>query len=72
MAITENVLAGDLPRLVVFVSRDLIATTGCTMRCLRAARRIWASREGLVTPPSLSLNEWLAAASMLHVRGRNE
>ena len=35
MAITENVLAGDLPRLVVFVGRDLTQPTGCTMRSLR-------------------------------------
>jgi hypothetical protein len=68
MAITENVLAGDLPRLVVFVSRDLTKVTGCTMRNLRNARRLWASREGLVGPPSLSLEEWLAAAEMLQSR----
>jgi hypothetical protein len=38
MAITENVLAGDLPRLVVFVGCDLTSQTGCTMRSLRTAR----------------------------------
>lgn len=37
-------LAGDLPRLVVFVSRRLTSRTGCTMRSLRNARRLWASR----------------------------
>jgi hypothetical protein len=68
MAITENVLAGDLPRLVVFVGRDLTKRTGCTMRNLRNARRIWASREGLIEPPSFSLEEWLAAAAMLNTR----
>src|SRR5437763_9116270 len=57
MAITENVLARDLPRLVVFVSRDLTSRTGCTMRSLRNARRLWASREGLIGAPRLSLNE---------------
>src|SRR6516164_6127158 len=36
-SITENVLAGDLPRLVVFVGRHLTGSTGCTMRNLRAA-----------------------------------
>src|SRR6266540_1077632 len=39
MAITENVLAGDLPRLVVFVGRDLTRVSGCTMRSIRDARR---------------------------------
>jgi hypothetical protein len=65
MAITENVLAGDLPRLVVFVGRDLTRTTGCTMRNLRHARRIWAFREGIAEPPRLTLDEWLAAAHLL-------
>jgi hypothetical protein len=37
--ITDNVLAGDLPPLLVFVSRALTGQTGCTMRSLRAARR---------------------------------
>jgi hypothetical protein len=32
IAITENVLAGDLPRLVVSIGRDLTTRTGCTMR----------------------------------------
>lgn len=64
-AITENVRAGDLPRLVVFLSRDLTSRTGCTMRTLRIARRLWASRQGLTEPPSVSLQEWLAAASLL-------
>jgi hypothetical protein len=64
-AITENVCAGDLPRLVVFVGRDLTIRTGCTMRALRHARRLWASREGLTAPPRLTLDEWLASAAML-------
>jgi hypothetical protein len=63
--ITENVLAGDLPRVVVFVGRDLTRVTGCTMRSLRNARRIWASREGLIDRPSLTYSEWLAAAQLL-------
>jgi hypothetical protein len=68
MAITQNVLAGDLPRLVVFVGRDLTARTGCTMRNLRAARRLWASREGLVECGPRTLDEWLGAAAMLDRR----
>jgi hypothetical protein len=68
MAITENVLAGDLPRLVVFVSRDLTSQTGCTMRSLRTARRLWAAREGLSEFPRLDLRDWLMAAAMLNGR----
>jgi hypothetical protein len=72
MAITENVLAGDLPRLVVFVGRHLTRQTGCTMRSLRNARRLWACREGLTGPPRVSLGDWLAAAAMLERRSRIE
>jgi hypothetical protein len=68
--ITGNVLSGDLPRLVVFISRDLTRRTGCTMRNLRVARRLWASREGICEPPEVSLREWLAAASLLTARRR--
>src|SRR3954451_24156281 len=70
MSISENVLAGDLPRLVVFIGRDLTARTGCTMRNLRNARRLWAFRQLLLAPPNLTLDEWLAAAAMLD--GRRE
>jgi hypothetical protein len=52
-SITETVRAGDLPRLVVFVGRDLSSRTYCTMRNLRRARRLWAARSG-----SCSLPEW--------------
>lgn len=65
MAITDNVLAGDLPRLVVFVGRDLTAATGCTMRSLRDSRRLWASRTWMNEPPRISYEEWLAAAACL-------
>jgi hypothetical protein len=68
MSITANVLAGDLPRLVVFVSRDLTSRTGCTMRSLRLARRLWAAREGIAEFPRLTLRDWLMAASMLNAR----
>jgi hypothetical protein len=63
--ITANVLAGDLPKLVVFVGRDLTRVTGCTMRSLRHSRRLWASRNLCIDPPRLTLGEWLAAAAML-------
>lgn len=71
MAITENVLAGDLPRVVVFVGRDLTSQTGCTMRSLRNARRLWAARERLADYPRLALCDWLAGAAML-ARRRTE
>lgn len=70
MTITDTVLAGDLPRLVVFVGRDLTQRTGCTMRNLRNSRRLWASRQGLTGPPTVTLQQWLAAAAMLSPRQR--
>jgi hypothetical protein len=63
-AITENVFAGDLPRLVVFVGRDLTPQTGCTMRSLRTTRRLRVSRELCADPPRLGLDDWLAAAAV--------
>jgi hypothetical protein len=51
-SITENVFAGDLPRLVVFVSRALTQRTHCTMRNLRDARRLWAIVQGLTEAPA--------------------
>jgi hypothetical protein len=68
--ITDNVLSGDLPRLVVFVGRDLTRSTGCTMRSLRQSRRLWASRQGFIGKPNLTYDEWLAAAAMLCPRRR--
>jgi hypothetical protein len=66
--ITENVLDPDLPRLVVFIGRDLTQQTGCTMRSLRNARRLWAARHGYIEPPRFEYAEWLAAAAMLTPR----
>jgi hypothetical protein len=68
MAIKDNVLAGDLPRIVVFVGREITSKTGCTMRSLRHARRLWAARACLSDYPRLTLSEWLAAAAMLNSR----
>jgi hypothetical protein len=67
-SLTENVRANDLPRLVVFVGRDLTQQTGCTMRNLRNARRLWACREGLIGKPALTYEMWLGAAAMLKAR----
>ena len=63
--LTENVQDPDLPRLLVFVGRKLTTRTGCTMRNLRVARRLWASRERQAVPPSVTLDEWLAASYLL-------
>jgi hypothetical protein len=56
-SITENVLAGDLPRLVVYVARSLTQETHCTMRNLRNARTVWAWLSGLIDEPR-HLNDW--------------
>jgi hypothetical protein len=70
-SLTENVQDPDLPRLLVFIGRRLTAETACTMRNLRLARRLWASRAGLAPPPVLaSSSEWLAVAYMLDRKGR--
>jgi hypothetical protein len=69
-SLTANVQDPDLPRLLVFVGRSLTARTGCTMRNLRLARGLWASREGLASPPNVTLQEWLAAAHALEHRGQ--
>jgi hypothetical protein len=62
--ITENVLAGDLPRLVVFVGRDLTQQTRCTMRTLRQVRRLWAWRRGLIEDHGMNEEETLVAACL--------
>jgi hypothetical protein len=64
-SLTENVQDPDLPRLLVFISRALTAKTVCTMRNLRLARRLWASRCGLAAPPHVTYSEWLAVAHQL-------
>lgn len=63
--ITENVLAGDLPRLIVFVARDLTQRTGCTMRNLRDARTLWAWRAGLINEHGLDEGRLIAAAYLM-------
>ena len=66
--ITENVLAGDLPRLVVYVDRQLTQRTGCTMRNLRNARRVWAWLTGLTADPGLDPWDELVAVCLLDRR----
>ena len=57
-SLTTNVLAGDLPRLVVFIGRDLTKRTGCTMRNLRRSRRLWVClREQEPFPAQWSLED---------------
>jgi hypothetical protein len=62
--ITENVQAGDLPRVVVLVGRHLTAVTGCTMRNLRLVRRVWAWRRGLTDKPTVDEWDLLVAACL--------
>lgn len=69
-SLTENVQDPDLPRLLVFMGRSLTARTACTMRNLRLARRLWASREGLARRPDVTYQEWLAVAHVLDHRRR--
>jgi hypothetical protein len=59
-----------LPRLLVFIGCGLTARTGCTMRNLRLAHRLWASRLGLASKPDVSYTEWLAVAHVLDSRRR--
>jgi hypothetical protein len=66
--ITENVLAGDLPRLVVYIDRELTLRTGCTMRNLRNARRVWAWLNGLIADPGLDAWDELIAVCLLDRR----
>jgi hypothetical protein len=67
-SLTDNVRDPDLPRLLVFIGRGLTARTACTMRNLRLARRLWASRAGLAERPEVTLEEWLAVAHLLDHR----
>jgi hypothetical protein len=56
--ITETVLADDLPRVVVFVSRRLTTESNCTMRNLRRSRRLWVClRHELPFPTSWTLED---------------
>lgn len=64
-SLTDNVQDADLPRLLVYVGRSLTKTTGCTMRNLRVARRLWAARAGIAPRPEMTYDEWLAAAHLL-------
>ena len=62
---TENVLAGDLPKFVVLVGRHLTQMTCCTMRNLRNARRVWAWSVGRAERPSLDDRDFLVAMCLL-------
>ena len=67
-SLTENVQDPDLPCLLVFIGRGLTSKTACTMRNLRLARRLWASRVGLAARPDVTYEEWLAVAYVLDHR----
>jgi hypothetical protein len=63
--ITENVVAGDLPKFVVLVGRHLSSMTGCTMRNLRLARRVWAWHCGRTDRPNVTDQEIAVALCLL-------
>ena len=65
--VTETVLTAGRSYLN-YVSRKLTAQSRCTMRNLRNARRLWASRNWYVDQPRLQYSEWLAAAALLAKR----
>jgi hypothetical protein len=70
-SLTANVLAGDLPRLVVFIGRDLTSATGCTMRALRNVRRLWCALQGNADFPFLMYSsECVVARTLAEQRGR--
>jgi len=62
--ITENVMAGDLPRLVVFVGRDLTRVSRCTMRNLRLVRKLWAWQAGLIESHGLPEGELMVVVCL--------
>lgn len=53
-AISETVLREDVPPMVVYVSRKLTSSTGCTMRRLRHVRRCYMLRVDPDTGETLS------------------
>jgi hypothetical protein len=61
--VTETVTASGRT-LLNYVSRKLTGRTGCTMRALRNARLIWASREGHIHELSLRPGELLVAIAL--------
>lgn len=67
-SLTENVAAGDLPKLVVYVGRHLTTQSGVTMRTLRHARKLWAYREGRLPQLGLDALDAAIAASVLDRR----
>jgi hypothetical protein len=63
VAVSETVTAAGRT-LLNYVSRDLTTVTGCTMRALRNARLVWASREGFVDELRFKPGELLVAIAL--------
>jgi hypothetical protein len=57
MAMTENVLAGDLPAVCGTRRERSHSANGLRNANLRGSRRLWASRKGLAEPPRCSYAE---------------
>lgn len=51
--------------LLTYVTRDLTALTGCTMRALRNARLVWAVREGHIDELRFAPGELIPAIALL-------
>lgn len=64
MKVSETVLTSG-PRLITYVSRKLTARSGCTMRMLRLARRVWAFRQGWIDDLPVDAGELLIAIALL-------
>jgi hypothetical protein len=62
--ITETVKSAGRT-LLSYVSRNLTATSGCTMRALRNVRLVWAWREGHIAEHALDPVEFLVALTLL-------
>jgi hypothetical protein len=62
--VTETVTAAGRT-LLNYVSRKLTGRTGCTMRALRNARLVWASREGHIAELPLRPGELLVAIALV-------
>jgi hypothetical protein len=67
MEITETVRAAGRT-LLNYVSRNLTAKSGCTMRNLRVARVVWAWLSGLIEDPELDPWDELVAVCLLDRR----
>lgn len=67
LEVTETVRTAGRT-LINYVSRNLTARSGCTMRALRNARMVWAWREGHFSDPGLTEWDYVVAVCLLDPR----